>query len=142
MATTTTTLRANFVCLTGVVRRAEEIGFIQRGTHRLVDLQGRVIAALRSNQVNLTALEGQFVTVCGISEGRIEGVLSILVTQAQSALQPTTPPVFPPQQIDLRTLLLLLLLTGQLQLNPLIISILLGGRFGTTGLGGQGTFGL
>lgn len=99
--------RGQFVCLTGIIRRAEEIGIIQRGTHRLVDLSGRVVAALRSDQVNLFSLEGQFVTVCGISEGRIEGVLSLLVTQVLPANVPTAPPQ---PFIDFRLLLFLLLL--------------------------------
>lgn len=135
-ATPTAALRQDFTCLTGIVRRAEEIGFIQRGTHRLVDLQGRVIAALRSNQVNLFGLEGQFLTVCGISEGRIEGVLSLLVTQVFPVRQPTVPPVPPPQQIDLRTLLLFLLLTRQI--SPLLLFLLLSGGLDRTGIAGLG----
>lgn len=113
MFTTTTTVgttTGGTVCLTGVVRRAEEIGIIQRGTHRLVDAQGNVIAALRSDTVSLAALEGQFVTVCGVNEGRIEGVLSIRVTQAFPAFSPGFTPV-PVQRIDPRILLLFLLFT-------------------------------
>jgi hypothetical protein len=60
-----------FVCRTGIIRRAEEIGIIQRGTHRLFDVAGNLIASLQSTQVNLFALEGRFLTVCGTSEGVI-----------------------------------------------------------------------
>ncbi|HYF92148.1 MAG TPA: hypothetical protein VD969_07860 [Symbiobacteriaceae bacterium] len=70
-----------FSCLTGFIRRAEEVGFLQRGTHRLVAADGRVIATLSSTVVDLTALEGQFRTVCGFDEGEIEGVTSLRVTQ-------------------------------------------------------------
>lgn len=71
-----------FRCLTGLVVPAEQIGIIQRGTHRLLDANGRVIAALRSDVVNLNALVGQNAIVCGLDEGQIEGVTSLNVTQA------------------------------------------------------------
>lgn len=124
------TVAGQFVCLTGIIRRAEEIGIIQRGTHRLVDLSGRVIAALRSDQVNLFGLEGQFVTVCGISEGRIEGVLSLRVTQ----VLPANVPGFTPQPfVDFRLLLLLLFLASL----GFPIGLQRGGLFGTPfGFGG------
>jgi hypothetical protein len=133
------------ICLTGIVRRAEEVGIIQRGTHRLIDLSGNVIAALRSNQVNLFALEGQFVTVCGINEGRIEGVLSIFVTQAFRANVPGTVPPFP-GQLDLRTLLLFILFTQPQLLRGIRLDILLallfgGGLFGLPGAGAGTAFG-
>jgi hypothetical protein len=67
------------ICLTGFIRRAEAIGFIQRGTHRLVDRSGNVVAILRGDQVNLFALEGRLALVCGIDEGMIEGFRSVLV---------------------------------------------------------------
>ncbi|HWI64125.1 MAG TPA: hypothetical protein VNT75_19990 [Symbiobacteriaceae bacterium] len=73
---------ARFRCLTGVVQQAEQIGIFQRGTHRLVAPNRQVIATLRSNQVNLTALEGRAAAVCGFDEGEIEGVTSLLVTFA------------------------------------------------------------
>lgn len=97
-----------FTCLTGFIRRAEPIGFIQRGTHRLIDVNGNVIASLRSTQVQLSALEGRFVTVCGFSEGQIEGVLSLRVTEVFPVVSPTITPL---PQIDLRMLLLALLLS-------------------------------
>lgn len=71
-----------FRCLTGRVMPAEQVGFLQRGTHRLVDASGRVLATLRSDTVNLNALVGQPAIVCGIDEGQIEGVTSLNVTQA------------------------------------------------------------
>jgi hypothetical protein len=70
---------ARMICLTGFIRRAEAIGFIQRGTHRLVDRGGNVVAILRGDQVNLFALEGRLALVCGIDEGVIEGFRSVLV---------------------------------------------------------------
>lgn len=125
-ALVSTTTSGSFTCLTGFIRPAEQIGIIQRGTHRLVDARGNVLASLHSNQVNLRALEGQFVTVCGFSEGRIEGVLSLNVTQVFSATVPVVTPPPQPISIDLRTLLLLLLLAN-----------LFG--FGFTSTGGQQT---
>ncbi len=147
--TVSAAVSGGLICRTGFIRRAEPIGFIQRGTHRLVDLSGRVIAALRSNRVNLFALEGQFLTVCGIDEGVIEGVRSILVTQVFPAGARTG-------QLDLRTLLLFQLFAnpGVLRfLNPALLFLLLGSPFGfgkgtslgLTGLGAAApgtTFGL
>lgn len=132
--------QGNFICLTGVVRRAEEIGIIQRGTHRLVDLSGNLLAALRSDQVNLTALEGRFVTVCGINEGQIEGVTSLRVTQVLPANVPGTFPA-PQPQLDLRLLILLILLSNPALLRGfnlnLLLALLFGGGLGTTGIVGQ-----
>jgi hypothetical protein len=88
---TTLTTTTNLRCLSGIIVRAEPFGFIQRGTHRLLNTSGQVIAALRSDVVNLTQFEGQFRTVCGMDEGQIEGVTSLLVTQ-----------VLPANAIDLR----------------------------------------
>lgn len=85
------TISLRFACLSGIIQRAEEVGFLQRGTHRLVSATGQVLATLRSNQVNLFALEGQFRTVCGFDEGEIEGVRSLLVTQV---LPPNLGPTF------------------------------------------------
>ncbi len=134
-----------FTCLTGFIRRAEPVGFIQRGTHRLIDVNGNVIASLRSTQVNLSALEGRFVTVCGFSEGQIEGVLSLRVTEVFPVV---SPPVTPVPQIDLRTLLLLILLTNPnllrgLRTDLLLILLLSTGLFGSapTTKGSAGTFG-
>ena len=79
------TMSIRFTCLTGIIRRAEEVGFLQRGTHRLVAANGQVIATLSSTMVDLTALEGQFRTVCGFDEGVIEGVTSLQVTQVMPA---------------------------------------------------------
>jgi len=122
------------ICRTGFIRRAEPIGIIQRGTHRLVDVNGNVIASLRSDRVNLFALEGRFVTVCGFDEGRIEGVLSIMVTQVFPVGAPTVTPV---PQVDLRTLLLLILLTNPNLLRgirpDLLLALLLSsGLFGSS----------
>lgn len=136
---TTTTLALSVTCLTGFVRRAEPIGIVQRGTHRLIDINGRLIAVLRSNTVNLFGWEGQFVTVCGVDEGLIEGVRSLLVTQVFRANIPTTQPQ--PQQIDLRLLLLLLLtnpgLAQQLPQGLLFALLSQSGLLGF-GLGGVG----
>ncbi len=74
------TIHPNLTCLSGFVVPAEQIGFIQRGTHRLIGVNGQVLASLRSNTIDLNALVGRFVTVCGVSEGVIEGVLSLNVT--------------------------------------------------------------
>ncbi|MGE5676204.1 MAG: hypothetical protein ACM3XM_20375 [Mycobacterium leprae] len=71
----------SITCLSGTVRPAPEIDFIQRGTHRLVNDYGAVVATLSAKQVNLTDWVGQSVTVCGIDEGIIEGVHSLQVTQ-------------------------------------------------------------
>lgn len=131
---------SNFICLTGFVRRRAQVDIFQRGTHRLVDRNGNVVAILRSDRVNLNNLEGQFVQVCGINEGQIEGVTSLLVTQVFAANVPSvTPP--PPSQVDLRTLLILLLLTNPNLLrgiNPGILFTLLLG----TGLLGSNVSGL
>lgn len=119
-----TTLRpVSFTCLTGFVRRRPQIGIFQRGTHLLVDINGNVIATLRSNTVDLFGLEGRFVTVCGTNEGQIEGVTSLLVTQLLNV--PSVTPV--PGQIDLRTLLVLLLLTNPnlFATNPQLLQFLL-----------------
>lgn len=70
------------ICLAGFIRRAEAIGFIQRGTHRLTDDSGNVIAILHGDQVNLFSLEGRRALVCGIDEGMIEGFRSLLVVRA------------------------------------------------------------
>lgn len=70
------------ICLTGLIRRAEAFGFIQRGTHRLVDWRGNIVAILHGDQVNLFALEGRLALVCGIDEGMIEGFRSLLVLRA------------------------------------------------------------
>jgi len=118
------------VCRTGIIRRAEEIGFIQRGTHRLFDLAGNLIASLASTQVNLFGLEGRFVTVCGTSEGGIEGVLALNVTQVLPATVPGAAPT-PQPQPDIRLLLLLLLLTqpGLIRtIRPELLLFLLLGR--------------
>jgi hypothetical protein len=72
----------SFRCLTGRVVPAEQVGFLQRGTHRLLGANGQVMATLRSDTVNLNALVGQPAIVCGIDEGEIEGVTSLNVTQA------------------------------------------------------------
>jgi hypothetical protein len=135
--------RGATICLTGTIARAEPIGIIMRGTHRLLDATGRIIAALQSNVVNLFALEGRFLTVCGIDEGVIEGVRSILVTQVFQPGAPTPAPAPPPAQLDLRTLLLFLLLTqpGLLRgIRPeILLAILFGlGQFGAPGLGALG----
>jgi hypothetical protein len=136
----------SFACLTGFVRRRTGLDIFQRGTHLLVDASGRVIAVLRSSQVNLFALEGRFVTVCGVNEGQIEGVTSLLVTQVIGANVPGT--TLPPQQIDLRTLLLLLLLTNPNLLqgfgqNFLLSQLLSSGTLGgaTATVAGTGTSG-
>lgn len=102
-----------FRCMTGFIVRAEEFGFIQRGTHRLVTRDGRVLASLSSNRVNLFALEGQLRTVCGFDEGEIEGVVSLRVTQV---LPVNVPGTFPPPTdggINLALILLLLILGGR-----------------------------
>ena len=93
-----------FLCLTGYVMPAEEIGFLQRGTHRLVAADGRVLATLSSDQVDLIALEGQWSSVCGIDEGEIEGVPSLRVTQAVPVGTATILQPLPFQQFDLRTM--------------------------------------
>ncbi len=82
----------NTICLNGRIQRAAPIDIFQRGTHRLIDITGRVIAILRSFTVNLFLFEGQFVTVCGIFEGNIEGVPSILVTSIFNQNPPNCPP--------------------------------------------------
>ena len=81
----------NTVCLNGRIQRAAPIDIFQRGTHRLIDITGRVIATLRSLTINLFLFEGQFVTVCGIFEGNIEGVPSILVTAIFNQIPPNCP---------------------------------------------------
>jgi hypothetical protein len=136
-STVTTTSSVSFACLTGFVQRRPPVTIFQRGTHLLLDVNGNVIATLRSNQVNLASFEGRFVTVCGINEGQIEGVTSLLVTQVLSANVPGTTPF--PGQVDLRLLLLLLLLTNPnlLSTNPQLLQILLlsgilGGVAGTS----------
>lgn len=85
------------ICLNGILVRAAPIDFIQRGTHRLVDSVGRLIAILRSQTINLTEFEGQFVAVCGTFEGIIEGLQSILVLSV--FIQKSS---CPQQQIDFR----------------------------------------
>ncbi|MDF2630036.1 MAG: hypothetical protein K0R39_3867 [Symbiobacteriaceae bacterium] len=77
-----TSFSIQFRCLTGRVIPREQVGIFQRGTHRLVDANNRVLATLASDTVNLYALEGQGAIVCGIDEGQIEGVTSLRVTQA------------------------------------------------------------
>ncbi|HWI52078.1 MAG TPA: hypothetical protein VNT01_08040 [Symbiobacteriaceae bacterium] len=101
---TTVSGGVRFLCLTGYVMPAEQIGFLQRGTHRLVAADGRVLATLSSDQVDLSALAGQWSTVCGIDEGEIEGVPSLQVTQAMPAGSALTLQHMPFQQIDLRTM--------------------------------------
>lgn len=98
-----------FRCLTGFIVRREQIGFLQRGSHRLVAANGRVLATLSSDRVNLFALEGQFRTVCGIDEGEIEGVTSLRVTQVLPAGNAVVILPLSIRPINLRTLLLLLL---------------------------------
>ncbi|BDG60928.1 hypothetical protein [Caldinitratiruptor microaerophilus] len=71
-----------FTCLTGFVTRRPAIGIPFAGTHLLVGLGGQVIASLESTIVNLEALVGQFVTLCGVSRGEIEGVTAVNVTSA------------------------------------------------------------
>jgi hypothetical protein len=114
VTTFTTTTSTNFRCLSGFIVRAEPIGFIQRGTHRLLNASGQVIAALRSDVIDLTQFEGQFRTVCGLDEGQIEGVTSLLVTQVLPVNVPGGVPAPQPSPIDLRLLLLVLLLRPDL----------------------------
>jgi hypothetical protein len=122
----------SFVCLTGMVQRQPAIGIPFPGNFLLVNpLLNRPIAALSSDQVNLAALVGQTVTVCGISLGEVEGVLSLRVTSTPSLTQPTG-------QNTLQQLLLALLFS-----NPFLLLQLLGALqsplFGLSGLGGAGT---
>lgn len=93
-----------FRCLTGRILPAEQVGIFQRGTHRLVDASGRVLATLSSDVVNLTALEGQPAIVCGIDEGQIEGVTSLRVTQA-TPIQTTMFMQPMPLQVDVSSML-------------------------------------
>ena len=81
------------LCLNGTVVRAAPIDFIQRGTHRLIDASGRQIAILRSTTINLVQFEGLLVAVCGIFEGIIEGLQSILVSNV--FISPSSCPVQP-----------------------------------------------
>lgn len=135
---TTVPTGGNFICLTGIVTPAEEIGIIQRGNFRLVGLGGNVIATLTSAGPNLAFLTGRLVTVCGLNEGVIEGVRSVRVTQVLSA---QVSPVPFGQNLDLRTLLLLSLLSGAGRINPnLLLLLFLSGQFGGFG-GGFGKFG-
>lgn len=88
-----------FTWLTGFVTRRPAIGIPFAGTHLLVGLGGQVIASLESTTVNLDALVGQFVTLCGISRGEIEGVTSIAVTSAFASpfgISPLQVPFLPP----------------------------------------------
>lgn len=88
-----------FTCLTGFVTPRPAIGIPFAGTHLLVGLGGQVIASLDSATVNLDALSGQFVTLCGISRGEIEGITSIAVTSAFASpfgISPLQVPFLPP----------------------------------------------
>lgn len=93
-----------FRCLTGQVVPAEQVGILQRGTHRLLGANGQVLATLRSDTVNLNALVGQPAIVCGIDEGQIEGVTSLNVTQASPfGTTMMTQPM--PLQLDISSLM-------------------------------------
>lgn len=79
------------VCLNGVVQDRPPVGIPYAGTHLLVGPDGRVIASLASAQVNLPALVGRNVTLCGFNQGIIEGVPALAVVEAEA-----TPPPAPP----------------------------------------------
>lgn len=72
---------AELQCFSGVVQRRPEIGIPFAGTHLLTGSSGNVVASLVSSQVNLDSLVGQNATVCGFSQGVIEGVPAVAVTQ-------------------------------------------------------------
>lgn len=115
-------------CLTGRILQAPPTSQFAIGSHVLVDLIGNLITSLRSDTVDLSQLEGQFVTVCGVQQviqSLVHGRQVLLTVTA--VLAPQTVPV--PTRIDLRRLLLLLLLTnpGLFQSRPDLFTLLQGG---------------
>lgn len=81
-------------CFSGTVQRRPEVGIPYAGTHLLLGEGGNVLASLVSSQVNLDALLGRSVTVCGFGQGMIEGVPALAVTEARLENQPVITGIF------------------------------------------------
>lgn len=123
-------------CLTGTVVPRPVIGISFAGTHLLLSpVTGRTIASLRSNVVNLDALVGRTVTVCGPLGAPVEGVPVMTVVQVLPS-----PSIFPFPFGQGAVCFLAPTVFG-LQLLCFIPGLGLTSAGGLTGLGGLGGLG-